>query len=173
MAATPRAPAPAWTRRVQGWSFLLFFVSLIALTFVAVVFYNANQLALSGYFAALASVLPLLLVVLVYYGLPVWGLSVPMPPDAVASALASSAKERRVEPVEEREGPFARCVAVVRFADPPCTLGWSAEQGTSPADATRKRSLLVLRPETRDRRAVAALRESLRASLVRQLGPSS
>ncbi len=166
MAAMPRAPEPAWTRRLQGWSFLLFFVSLIALTFVAVMFYNANEVALSAYLAAAASVVPLLLVILVYYGRPVWGLSVPLAPDAVASALAASAGADRAEPVAEREGPFARCVAVVRFRDAPCTLGWYLEPGGSPGSGGRRGSVLVLRPETRDWKAVAALRESLRASLV-------
>ncbi len=171
MAAMPRAPEPAWTRRLQGWSFLLFFVSLIAFTFVAVLFYNANELALSAYFAALASVAPLLLVVLVYYGRPVWGLSVPLAPDAIAATLAASASEDNVEPVAEREGPFTRCVAVVRFREAPCTLGWYPEPSAVPGSG--RGSVLVLRPETRDRKAVAALRETLRASLVGTLAPQA
>lgn len=173
MAATPRAPAPAWTRRVQGWSFLLFFVSLIVLTFLAVEFWNARNLEMSGYFAGLASVVPLLLVVLVYYALPVWGISVPLAPGAIADAFAFAARGRAVVPVPEREGPFARCVAVVHFEDPACTVGWTAEAPSAKATSTGGGSIVVLRPETPDRKAVAALRESLREALLQGIGPSA
>lgn len=166
MAPTSRAAIPAWTRRVQGWSFILFFVSLIVLTFVAVQFWNAADLVMSGYFAGLASVVPLLLVVLVYYVRPVWGLSVPLAPEVVAGAFASAAHGHVVEPVSEREGPFSRCAAVVRFKDPACTLGWTAETTPPAAGSGRGGSTVVLRPESRDRKAVAALRESLRESLL-------
>lgn len=171
MAAPPNAPGPAWARRVQGWSFLLFFVSLIALTFAAVEFWNAHDLVMSGYFAGLASVAPLLLVVLVYYGRPLWGITVPLSPGAVAGALASATHGRRVEPVAQREGPFARCVSVVRFEEPACTIGWSAAPstlGVLVAEATS----VVLRPETRDRRALAAFRESLARSLLDAARPA-
>ena len=166
MAATPRAPVPAWTRRVQGWSFAAFFISLILLTFVAVEFWNAGDLEMSGYFAGLASVVPLLLVVFVFYARPVWGISVPLAPEAVAVAFAAAARGRPVEPVPEREGPFARCVAVVRFREPACTIGWSPEALPPRSGAERRGSVVVLRPETRDKKAVADLRESLRESLL-------
>ena len=166
MAATPRPPSPAWTRRVQGWSFGLFFVSLVLLTFVAVQFWNAGNLEMSGYFAGLASVVPLLLVFVVFYARPVWGISVPLAPEAVAAAFAAATRGRAVEPIPEREGPFARCVAVVRFREPGCTLGWSPEPSPSTLGGRQGGSIVVLRPETRDRKAVADLRASLRASLL-------
>lgn len=165
MAAIPRTPAPAWARRIQGWSFLVFFVSLIALTFIAVEFWNAGDYEMSGYFAGLASAAPLLLLVLIYYGMPVWGISVPLRPEAVADALRVAAAGHGVEPVAEREGPFARCVAVVRFKEPACTLGWSPES-MSPGTGKNGATVVVLRPETRDRRALAAFRTALARALV-------
>ena len=165
MAATPSAPAPTWTRRVQGWSFLLFFVSLIVLTFAAVEFWNAGELVMSGYFAGLASVAPLLLVALAYFAAPVWGISVPLPPDAVARAVADAAGGRTVEPVAEREGPFARCVSVVRFEEPACVVGWSEIPRFVKAVSPPSGSIVILRPESRDRRALASFRESLAQSL--------
>lgn len=166
MAAPPIASVPAWTRRVQGWSVLLFFASLVVLSFAAVEFWNAGDLVLSGYFAGLASVIPLLLIVLVYYALPVWGITVPIPPGAVAGALAVAARGLAVEPVAEREGPFARCVSVVRFEHPACTVGWTADPSPPTAPAGREVTVVVLRPETRDRKALAAFRESLARSLL-------
>jgi hypothetical protein len=165
MAAPVPVPPPTWTRRLQGWSFLLFFLSLIVLTFLAVQFWNAGDLVLSGYLAGLASVAPLLLVVLVFYALPVWGISVPLPPDVVAEAVASAARGRSVEPVAEREGPFAQCVSVVRFVGPACLVGWSTLPTYPKAAPHTGGSTVVLRPETRDRKAVAAFRESLARSL--------
>ncbi|HYM39872.1 MAG TPA: hypothetical protein VEY12_06985 [Thermoplasmata archaeon] len=166
MAAVPRTPAPVWARRIQGWSFLVFFVALILLTFAAVEFWNAGDFEMSGYFAGLASVAPLLLLALIYYGMPVWGISVPLGPDAVAGALATAAVGHGVEPVAERDGPFARCVAVVHFDEPACTLGWSPEPTAPGVGASRRATVVVLRPETRDRTALAAFRTALARSLV-------
>ncbi len=171
--ATPRAGTPTWTRRVQGWSFLVFFVSLIALTFVAVESWNLGDLVLTGYFAGLASVAPLFLVVLIYYAVPVWGLSVSLPPEAVAGALASASEGRAVEPVAEREGPFARCAAVVRYRDPACTVGWSLEPVAGKGLPTHEGTLVVLRPEDHDRKAQAALRERLARSLASAARPGA
>ncbi len=162
----PRVLAPAWTRRVQGWSFLLFFVSLIILTFVAVLFYNQNDYAMSALFGGLASVVPVVLVGLVYYALPVWGMSVPLTPDGVAGALAAATGNQAVEPVAERDGLFARCVAVVHFEAPRCTLGWSPGPSVPAAGGSRAGSIVVLRPESRDRKALAAFRESLATTLL-------
>lgn len=173
MASTPRAPAPAWARRIQGWSFLVFFVSLIVLTFVAVEFWNARNFEMSGYFAGLASAVPLLLVLVIYYALPVWGVSVPLAPDAVAGALEAAAAGRRVEPVAEREGPFARCAAVVRFEAPSCTVGWFPETVPASGVAEGQATIVILRPESRDRRGLAALRASLAESLAAASQPSA
>src|SRR5574337_78393 len=166
MAPPPSLPIPTWTRRIQGWSFLVFFVSLVVLTLAAVEVWNAGDLVMSGYLAGLASVVPLLLVVLVYYGLPLWGITVPLSSGAVAEALASAARDRTVEPVAEREGPFARCVSVVRFEDPSCTVGWSTDPAPMSGLHPRAVTVVVLRPETRDRKALAAFREALARSLV-------
>jgi hypothetical protein len=172
MAASSLVLPPTWTRRVQGWSFLVFFVSLIVLTFVAVEFWNARDLVMSGYFAGLASVAPLLLVALAYVAVPVWGISVPLPPDAVARAVADAAGGRPVEPVAEREGPFARCVSVVRFDEPACLVGWSEMPAYLKAASPPSGSILVLRPESRDRKALAGFRESLARSLADAARPA-
>lgn len=165
MAAPSSVLPPTWTRRVQGWSFLVFFLSLIILTFVAVEFWNAGDLVMSGYFAGLASVAPLLLVALAYYAAPLWGISVPLPPDAVARAVADALGGRKVEPVAERHGPFARCVSVVRFDEPACVVGWSEVPTFTKAASPPSGSTLVLRPESRDRKALASFRESLARAL--------
>ncbi len=163
MSPAARVPVPAWTRRVRGWSFLLFFLSLIVLSVVAVESWNTGNIELSGYFAGLASVLPLLLVVVTYYALPLWGINVPAPPEDVAAALAAVAGRQTVEPVAVREGPFARCVSVVRLHEPRCTVGWAVDP-TRPGGSSQG-TVVVLRPESRDRKALAAFRESLARSL--------
>jgi hypothetical protein len=167
MATTPPVPRPTWTRRVPGWSFLLFFVSLIVLTYLAVDFWNRGDLVTTGYFAGLASVVPILLVALVYYGRPLWAIHVPLEPVVVSRVVSQAAANRRMHTVAEREGPFASCVSVARFDRPACTIGW-AELPTAPgAKAPRERTVLILRPEARDRKAVAAFRDALAESLLR------
>lgn len=162
MPPDPRALRPTWTRRVQGWSFLLFFVSLIVLTVAAVEFWNAGDMVTTGYVAGLASVLPLLLVVLVYFAVPLWGISVPLPPETVANVVASAAPARNAEPVPDPSGPFGHCPSVVRLPDPRCLVGWFPEPA---GPGARSGTVVLLKPESRDRKALAALRESLAESL--------
>ena len=165
MAATP-VPRPTWTRRVPGWAFLLFFVSLILLTYFAVDFSNRGDPVTTGYLAALASVVPLLLVVLVYVGRPLWAMHLPLEVDALARTLAQATAGRAVHPVAEREGPFAKCVSVVRFDEPPCTIGWQELPSLRGAKGPPERTVLLFRPEARDRKALAAFRRSLAEALV-------
>lgn len=162
MPAAPRAPQATWTRRVQGWSFLLFFLSLIVLTVAAVEFWNAGDMVTTGFVAGLASVLPLLLVVVAYYAVPLWGISVPLPPESVAAVVAAASPRQNVEPVREPAGAFARCVSVVRLTAPGCTVGWLPEPEVA---AVRRGTVVLLKPESRDRKALAAYRESLADSL--------
>ena len=171
MDARPPVRRPTWTRRVPGWAFLLFFVSLILFTYFAVYAWNKGDLVTTAYLAALASIVPVLLVGLVYVALPVWAIPVPLPVEEVAQALSRAARDRRVRPVESREGPFARCVSVVRYEAPPCTVGWYPSPVAGNAMRTAPQSIVVLRPETRDRRALAAFREALARSLLAP-GPS-
>ncbi len=154
-------PRPTWTRRVPGWAFALFFVSLIVLTYFAVYYYNANDLVSAGYLAGLASVLPVLLVIAVYYVLPVWAIPVPLPVDDIAKALDHAAHDIPVEPVADRRGAFARCVSVVRFTTPACTVGWYLMPDSEKPMSPKPHSTVVLRPETRDGKALAAFREAL------------
>jgi hypothetical protein len=166
MAATP-VPRPTWTRRVPGWAFLLFFVSLIVLTYFAVDFSNRGDPVTTGYLAALASVVPLALVAGVYYGRPLWAVHLPLDVGAVARTLAEATAGHPVHPVAEREGPFAKCVAVVRFERPACTVGWQELPALPGAKGRPERTLLLLRPEARDRKALAAFRHSIAESLMR------
>lgn len=160
MAPTP-VSRPTWTRRVPGWAFLLFFVALIALTYFAVYYYNANDPVSAGVLAGLASVVPVLLVLVVYAIVPVWAIPVPLPVDDVAKALDRATHDRPVEPVSEREGAFARCVSVVRFRAPACTVGWYLMPASEKPSSPLPHSTVVLRSETRDRKALAAFRDVL------------
>lgn len=166
MAATP-VPRPSWTRRVPGWAFLLFFASLFVLTYFAVVYSNRNDPVMSGYLAGLASVVPILLVALVYVGRPVWAMHLPLGVDGVAQVLAQATAGRAVHPVAEREGPFAKCAAVVRFDAPACTVGWQELPLLRGAQGPPERTIILFRPEGRDRKALAAFRRSLAESLGR------
>lgn len=163
------APAPVcrptWTRRVPGWSFLVFFVSLILLTYLAVYFYDVNDLVSAGYLAGLASVVPVLLVVVVYYALPLWAMPVPLSTEELGTALAAATHSLRSESVADRKGAFAHCVSVVRFESPDCLVGWYRTPESQQRAAGHPRSTLVLRARTRDRKALAAFRETLARSL--------
>lgn len=170
MAATP-VPRPTWTRRVPGWVFLLFFVSLIVLTYYAVVYSNRGDPVTAGYLAAAASVVPIVLVAAVYVGRPLWAMHLPLGVDAVARVLGEATAGRTVHPVAERDGPFAKCVSVVRFETPACILGWQELPSIPGAKGNPERTILILRPEARDRKALAAFRRSLADSLIR--GPSA
>jgi len=166
MPAVPPVPRPTWTRRVAAWSILLFFVSLIVLTYFAVYYSNKGDLVTTGVVAGLASVVPLLLVVVPYYVTPIWAIPVPLTSEDVAQALARATPGLRAEPVGDREGPFARCVSVIRFDEPACTVGWYAMEFAAKPVAGAARTTVVLRPRTRDRKAVAAFRETLARSLL-------
>ena len=166
MPPTPPVPRPTWTRRVAAWTFLLFFVSLILLTYFAVYYSNRGDLVTTGYLAGLASVVPVLFVLVPYYFLPVWAIPVPMAPDGVAAALSRATEGLRADPVAEREGAFTRCVSVVRFREPRCTVGWYPMAELPGALERGPRSTVVLRPASRDRKALAAFRETLARALL-------
>ncbi len=171
MPPTPPVPRPTWTRRVAAWSFLLFFVSLMLLTYFAVYYSNKGDLVTTGYLAALASVIPILFVLVPYYVFPIWAIPVPLPPEGVAAALSRATEGIRADPVGERDGPFARCVSVVRFDTPACTVGWYSVPLPPHPPPDAPRSTVVLRPASRDRRALAAFRETLARSLL-ESGPA-
>ncbi len=170
MPAAPAVPRPTWTRRVPGWAFALFFVTLIVFTYFAVYYYNRDDLATAAYMAALASVVPLALTFAVYSLRPVWGLAVPLEAPAVAQALEAAAAGKAYHPVSARDGPFAKCASVVRFDEPACTLGFGTLPTPVRLDVVRERTLLIVRSESRDFRAQAALRASLADVLLRS-GP--
>ena len=173
MAAVPPVPRPTWTRRVPGWAFLVFFLSLIVLTYLAVDAWNRGNLVLAGYLAALASVAPILLVVVIYYLRPVWAMPVPLGAEEVARALAHATAGRSVHPLAEREAPFANCVSVVRLDEPACTIGWFIHAAPPKSVATRERVTVVLRSEPRDRKALAAFRQALADSLAEPVRPGN
>ncbi len=160
MAAVPPVPRPTWTRRIAAWSILGFFVSLVLLTYAAVDVWNTGDLVTSGYLAGLASVVPVLLVLVPYYATPLWGIAVPLPVEAVALDLSRASEGRRAEPIAEREGPFARCVSVVRFDDPACTVGWYPTP-VAPGSSVAPQTVVVLQPRRGDRKALAAFREAI------------
>lgn len=165
MVAAPPVVRPTWTRRVAAWSILGFFVSLIALTFAAVYTSNAGDLVTTGYLAGLASVVPILFVAVPYYATPIWATLVPLNVEEVAQALARGTRDLRAEPIPAREGPFLRCVSVVRFDAPPSIVGWYPMPDPAPTPHAVAATTVVLRPRTRDRKAMAAFRERLARSL--------
>ena len=171
MPPTPPVPRPTWTRRVAAWSFLLFFGSLMLLTYFAVYYSNKGDLVTTGYLAGLASVVPVLCVLVPYYVFPIWAILVSLPPEGVAAALTRATEGFPAHAVGEREGPFARCVAVVRFEKPACVVGWYPMPAFPGPVPESLRCTVVLRPGSRDRRALAAFRETL-ARFLLEAGPA-
>ncbi len=165
MVAAPPVVRPTWTRRVAAWSILGFFVSLIALTFAAVYTSNAGDLVTTGYLAGLASAVPILLVAVPYYATPIWAVQVPLSVEEVAQALDRGTRGLRAEPIAAREGPFLRCVSVIRFDAPPCIVGWYPMPNPAKMPSGAAATTVVLRPGTGDRKAMAAFRERLARSL--------
>ncbi len=166
MSAAPPVVRPTWTRRVAAWTMLAFFVSLIVLTYFAVYYSNKGDLVTTGYVAGLASVVPILFVILPFYLTPIWAIPVPLTAEEVAAALARATAGLRAEPVADREGPFARCVAVVRFDAPACTVGWYPIELPPRVAAGKPQTTVVLRPQTGDKKALAAFRAALARSLL-------
>ncbi len=166
MAPVPPVSRPTWSRRIAPWTVLMFFVTLIVLTYFAVYYSNKGDPQTAGYLAGLASVVPVLLVVVPFYATPIWGIPVSLKEEEIANALARATPGLRAVPVAEREGPFSRCVSVVRFEAPACTVGWYKMEYPANVAQSLPRATVVLRPHTRDRTAVAAFRERLAASFL-------
>ncbi len=162
----PPVARPRWTRRVPGWSLAAFFVVLIVLTYLAVAFWNRGDMGATAYLATLASAGPLLVIAVAYYVWPTWAFSVALTEAEVAKAIESASAGKEVEAVPERERPFVRCSAVVRVRDPACLIGWFPLP-TAPGTKVPPTSVLFLQPRTRNRRALAAFRETLARSLSR------
>ena len=125
------AASPTWTKRVPGSALLLFFVSLIAFTYLAVHFWNTYDMELTGLFTALASAAPLVIVYVYYVARPVWAFQAPVDEATVERAVRDATASRRIELVNERKGVFRTCSAVLEVSDPACTVGWVPAAGSS------------------------------------------
>lgn len=151
---------------MPGWSLLVFFVLTMVLAYLAVYFWNIEDMVTTGYFTLLASVAPGLVVVLVYYGLPTWAFQVPGTEEIVARGVAGAIASGGMEPVAEHRRPFANCTKVFHVREPPCTIGWFPSPMPPGAPKMPPVTTLFLRPETRDRKALAAFRQALARSLL-------
>jgi hypothetical protein len=161
----PPAYEPSWARRVPGWSLLLFFLSLAGLTAIAAYFNDLNEMQLAGYFAGLASTVPLLSILIPYYGRPVWAIQVPTPIEPVAGAIRDVLPPNGAEVITKREGAFARCTTVVSIASPRCAIGWYMTASPPGGVAIPPRSVVIFEARSGDRIALLQLRESLRTAL--------
>lgn len=162
----PSLPAPTWARRVPGWSLLAFFLTLALLTALAASFNVIEQMEVTGYFAAAASTVPLLLLVLAYYLRPIWAIQVPRDEAAVAAAAGPVLARRGAAPSDARKGPFVRCSAVLRMDRPSCAVGWFRLTAPGRGTAGPPRTLLVLQGRAHDREELDALRSSLTEALL-------
>ncbi len=160
----PPVVRPRWARRVPGWSLAAFFVVLIVFTYLAVESWNRGDLEATTYLTLVASAGPLVVIALAYYLWPTWAYSIPLTEAEVATAIEAASVGKEVEAVSARERPFVRCSAVVRVRDPACTIGWFLLPSV-PGVRVPATSVVFLQPETRDRRALAAFRESLARAL--------
>jgi hypothetical protein len=164
-AGTSPSNEPGWARRIPGWSLLLFFLSLAVLTAIAVSFDNANELELAGYFAGLASTVPLLAIIIPYYARPVWSIQVPGFEDAVARKVDTILADRGPRLIAERKGPFTRCTSVLALERPRCALGFYPVRPPAESLAIAPRTAIILTGPVRERRALVELRETLRRPL--------
>ncbi len=171
-AGTPPGYEPTWARRISGWSLLLFFLTLGILTTITVYFNNANDLEDAANFAALASTVPLLAILIPYYSRPVWSIQVPSSEDTVANTVRAVLGNRGPRPLSERKGPFVRCTSVLVLKRPPCAVGWYHTRPPPESVAISPRSVVILAARKRDRNALAELRESLRSALSQSMRSS-
>lgn len=165
------AAPPTWTRRVPGIALLLFFVSLIAFTYLAVHFWNTYQMELTALFTALASAAPLLIVYVFYVARPVWALQAPLDERVVERAILGATAGMGVQAVHERKGVLKMCSGVVDVAEPRCTVGWFR----GPAGAAEPRpspSTVLLLPRSWDRKSLAAFRDAVSGALLRAEVPA-
>lgn len=168
----PPVPAPTWTRRVPGSALLLFFVSLIVFTYLAVHFWNNYEMELTGLFTALASAAPLVIVYVFYVARPIWAFQAPVDGTAVERAVLAAVVERGVQEVNDRRGVFRECSAVLEVSEPPCTVGWFPSPSGPTASPGPARSTVLLIPRSRDRKALAAFRGAISGSLLRAQVPA-
>lgn len=166
------AASPTWTKRVPGSSLLLFFVSLVAFTYLAVHFWNNYELELTGLFTALASVAPLVIVYVYYVARPVWAFQAPVDEATVERAVRDATASRTIEAVNERKGIFRTCSAVLNVTDPACTVGWFHSASGLAGSPHPVRSTVFLLPRSRDRKALAALRKAIAGALLRARAPT-
>lgn len=166
------AASPTWTKRVPGSALLLFFVSLIAFSYLAVHFWNTYDMELTGLFTALASAAPLVIVYVYYVARPVWAFQAPVDEATVERAVRDATASRRIEPVNERKGVFRTCSAVLEVSDPACTVGWFYSTSGGAGSPYPARSTVFLLPRSRDRKALAAFRDAIAGALLRARAPS-
>ncbi len=166
------AAPPTWTRRVPGSALLLFFVSLIAFTYLAVHFWNTYQMELTGLFTALASAAPLLIVYVFYVARPVWAVQAPLDERTVERAVLAATAGRDVQAVHERKGVFRMCSAVLDVAEPRCRVGWFPGPA-GVAEPRPTRSTVLMLPRSGDRKSLAAFRDALSGALLQAQRPAS
>lgn len=154
-------PSPRWSRRVPGLALVVFFVSLIGLTLLAVHSWNNYFMELAGLFTGLASAAPLALLYWFYLARPVWAY-----PSATDAATVEQAVRRAIDPqkaeaVSERKGVFRFCTSVLRVSDPRCVIGWSQAQGAR----APTQSMILIVEHSKDRASLEALRTAIADAL--------
>ena len=157
------AAGGTWARRTSGTGLLVFFLSLIVLTYLAVVFWNGYDMAATGSLTLLAAVLPLELLSLFYFAAPVWALQTPADTATVERAVRTAVGSAKAEPLAEHKGVFRACTSVVRVSEPPCTVGWWQPDGARPP----VRSLIFVVGGSADKESLARFRTAIAEGLAR------
>jgi hypothetical protein len=171
-AEAPPRYEPTWARRIPGWSLLLFFLSLAVLTAIAAAFNNANDLGVAGYFAGLASTVPLLSIIIPYYARPVWSIQIPAAEEVVAGAISTVLSDHNPQVTSQRKGPFAHCTSVLVLEMPSCGVGWYHTPPPPESVAIPPRSVIILAARSREKGPIAALREALRMAMSQAVLPA-
>lgn len=158
-----------WSRRTSGTGLLVFFLSLIVLTYLAVAFWNNYDMAATGSLTLLAAVLPLELLFFFYFAAPVWALQTPADSASVERAVRSAVGTANAEPVADRKGVFRLCTAVVRVSEPTCTVGWWQPEGARPPT----RTLIFLMGGAADKERLTRFRAAIADGLARAAGSAT
>lgn len=165
----PRSVRPTWTRRVPGSAILGFFLMTAGLWISSIFAWNASQPELAVILLALGAFFPILWLTVRLRTRPIWALRIRSGKEGLVDSLREALKDYRpvaVGPTEVGDsGLFRGFETVFRIGDPDCLVGL----GQHPSDAL---TTLLLVARSNDRKAIARLRATIEAKVLRLDGSS-